>query len=282
MQEQNKVGVTEIVKDAEQKGELDYRNYISLLSGLNERQISNIFSNLHTRVDSTLTIEEAWGKFFDWDKLLGRVEKRLAMIPTELKCLLACPLVAFRFNEFLNWLQTAEENKKKNPVEAFFDFAESFPTKTYYRALRVKPEQDISFITSMLMAPKIDKDLYDSSDGSTTYGSLVGDFDERFSWHLYFGRSTKESPFVSWTEDLEVAKLAATGSSEVYDPEWHSNENGKLFVMKVEANSFYFLDETQVNESSEKPLGREALVVLSLPFSAIEKGGISFEFFGKK
>lgn len=262
--------------DESEESVLDYDNYIEILALLNDRQLENICVNIHTRFDRTLRKEDG---STDWDKMRDEARKKLKRTPKNLRCLLGCPMIVLRYEQFEDYLNEIRDVKKAVPSEVFWGFVERFPIKTYYRAVRVRPGQEVNFYSGMLNAPRLQPEFRDYGDA--TYPPVVGDFEGRFTYHVYLNRSTQGS-LVSWTEQENVALFAATLGVEEYDPDWSADNEGAVFVMQVRANSFFFVDETEVNKSSSLKPGEESILVMSLPFRAIENGGMAFHVYSKE
>lgn len=268
---------SEILVHETEESVLDYDKYIiRILAHLNDRQLENIIVNIHTRLDKTLEKEN---RFTDWDRMRAEAKEKVESTPKNLRCLLGCPMIALRYKQFRDYLNEVGNVENAVPSEVFWGFVERFPLKTYYRAVRIRPGQEVEFYRGMLTAPRLEPIFRDFGDA--TYPPVVGDFEEGFSYHVYLNRDTGGS-LVSWTEQEVVALYAATSGVEKYDPDWNADDKGGVCVVRVRANSFFFMDETEVNKSSRREPGRESILVMSLPFKAIEEGEMGFHIYTKE
>jgi len=262
----------ELISRTKEEGLMDYDEYLEILKRLDERQIKNIIFNCHTRFDKTLPPDDDWQAH-----LKNKANEIFEAVPVALRHLLGCPMIVFRYEKFLNFLSSHQNLETKSVNEVFWEFVETFPIKNYHRAIRVKPGVEVDLYSRMLTAPNLTRKLLDY--GSSTYPPIVGDFEEGYSYHVH--NRTTDGSMVSWTEDRSVALFAATDGVEEYDEGWSNNPKSTIMVVSIRGNSFFFLDETEVNRSSIAEFGRESLLIMSLPARAIEKGGISFEVLNK-
>lgn len=261
-----------LVRETRKNGVMDYNAYLAILAHLERKQLISIMLDFKTRLDHSAV------QFEDYDLEKQVKEELLDLVPEHLHNLFGCPMIALRYDQFVSFLQKNTEMNFSNSSEVFWKFAETFPKKTYFRAIRVKPGTEVDFYNRMLTAPML-QDKFFENDYST-HPPIIGFFEEDFTYHVY-SRNTYTS-MVSWSENANTAIFAATDQAEEFDPDWYSNPEGTVVLVEIKANSFFFLDETEINKSSPFPPGRESLLIMSLPTKAIEDGGISFTITKKK
>lgn len=201
--------------------------------------------------------------YFEYDKdLASEAIDIVAAVDNELCYLLVDPGIALRASEFTKFAST---KKGFDPIKLRKEFISSFPTQTFFRAVKLEPAETLQ--PNSHLAPKIRKiiemptseyvkylkdDLnwviknYDSTKQVDHFEiPFFSRFSEKARRHV--GNSNTNSEFISVSLFPQVAWYAVADNNQLVSDDW--TDGTSVIIYSFEMNSYYAFSRNYFFES---------------------------------